>query len=106
MSGVVAEMSRYGKMKHISIAPTMADGTEERDFEDAVKIAGLKTAVYLARCAEGHPVDEVDIYELDIPNLLSKSDLLESLITINSTAHSMTISEYRILASTEPMSET
>ena len=75
MSGVVAEMSRYGKMKHISIAPHIAEGTEDRDFEDAVKIAGLKTAVYLARCAEGHPVDEVDIYELDIPTLLLKSNL-------------------------------
>jgi glycine reductase len=75
MSGLVAEMSRYGKMKHISIAPAMADGTEERDFEDAVKMAGLKTAVYLARGAEGHPVDEVEVYELDIPNPHGKSNL-------------------------------
>ena len=75
MSGVVAEMSRYGKMKHISIAPTMADGTEERDFEDAVKIAGLKAAVYLARATEGQPVDEVEVYELDPPSLNKKSDL-------------------------------
>ena len=75
MSGLVAEMSRYGKMKNISIAPRIAAGTEERDFEDAVKIAGLKTAVYLARCAEGHPVDEIEIYELDIPNLFGKSNL-------------------------------
>ena len=75
MSGLGAEMSRYGKMKHISIAPTVADGTEERDFEDAVKIAGLKTAVYLARGAEGHPVDDVEVYELDIPGLSGKSNL-------------------------------
>jgi glycine reductase len=75
MSGLVAEMSRYGKMKHISIAPAMTDGTEERDFEDAVKMAGLKTAVYLARGAEGHPVDEVEVYELDIPNPHGKSNL-------------------------------
>ena len=75
MSGVVAEMSRYGKMKHISIAPTMADGTEERDFEDAVKIAGLKTGVYLARGVEGHPVDDVEVFDLDIPSLHEKSNL-------------------------------
>jgi glycine reductase len=75
MSGLVAEMSRYGRMKHISIVPHIADGTEERNFEDAVKIAGLKTAVYLARGAEGHPVDEVEVYELDIPNLNRKSNL-------------------------------
>jgi len=75
MSGLAGEMSRYGRMKHISIAPHIPDGTEERSFEDAVKIAGLKTAVYLARGAEGHPVDEVEVYELDIPNLNRKSNL-------------------------------
>jgi glycine reductase len=75
MSGLAAQLSRYGKMRHIHIAPTMSEGTEERDFEDAVKMAGLKTAVYLARCAEGHPVDEVEVYDLDIPNLDVKSSL-------------------------------
>ena len=75
MSGLAAELSRYGKMRNISIAPYIADGTEERDFEDAVKIAGLKTAVYLALAAEGHPVDEVEAYDLDIPNLERKPDL-------------------------------
>lgn len=75
MSGLAAEMSRYGKMKHIHVAPAMSEGTEERDFEDAVKIAGLKTAVYLARGAEGHPVDETEVFELDIPNLDKRSNL-------------------------------
>ncbi len=75
MSGLVAEMSRYGKMRHVHIAPVISDGTGERDFEDAVKIAGLKTAVYLARGAEGHPVDDVEVYELDIPSFDKKSDL-------------------------------
>ena len=75
MSGLVAEMSRYARMKHLCIAPTISEGTEERDFEDAVKIAGLKTAVYLARGTEGHPVDEVEGYELNIPSLNKKSDL-------------------------------
>ena len=75
MSGLAAEMSRYGKMRHLHIAPTIAEGIEERDFEDAVKIAGLKTAVYLARGAEGHPVDDVEIYDLDIPNLDHKPNL-------------------------------
>ncbi len=68
-------MSPYGKMKNIIIAPTIAEGVEERDFENALKIAGLKTAIYLARGAEGHPVDEVEVYDLDIPNLDRKSNL-------------------------------
>ena len=75
MAGPIAEMSPYGKMKNVSIAPTIAAGVEERDFENAVKNAGLKTAIYLARGAEGHPVSEVEVYDLDIPNLDRKSNL-------------------------------
>jgi len=75
MTGFGAELSRYGKMKNISIAPYISDGTEERDFEDAVKIAGLRTAIYLALAAEGHPTDEVEVYDLDIPSLERNSDL-------------------------------
>lgn len=75
MSGVAAEISRYAKMRHLHIAPIRPEGIEERDFEDAVKLAGLKTAVYLARGAEGHPVDEKEVYELDIPNLDRESKL-------------------------------
>lgn len=68
MAGPIADLSPYAKMKNVSIAPYIQDGAEERDFENAVKDAGLKTAVYLARAAEGHPVDEVEVYDLDIPN--------------------------------------
>jgi hypothetical protein len=75
MAGHIAEMSPYGKMKNISIAPYIAAGIEERDFENAVKAAGLKAAIYLARGAEGHSVSEVEVYDLDIPNLDHKSTL-------------------------------
>lgn len=75
MDGLAAELSIYGKMKNISIAPYIADDAEERDFEDAVKEAGLRTAVYLAAAAEGHPVDETEVYDLDIPNLERRADL-------------------------------
>lgn len=75
MAGPVAEMSAYGKMKNISIAPYVAAGISDRDFENAVKIAGLKTAIYLARGAEGHPVNEMEVYDLEIPNPNHKSNL-------------------------------
>jgi hypothetical protein len=65
MFGLGAELSRYGAMKHISLDPIPAENIDERDFESAVKLAGLRTAVYVARAAEGHPVDHTDIYELD-----------------------------------------
>lgn len=75
MSGLGAELSKYGKMNNVSIAPYMAEGVEELDFEDAVKIAGFKSAIYLALAAEGHPVDGVEVYDLDMPNLERDSDL-------------------------------
>ncbi len=75
MYGKGGELSKYGKMKHISIAPHMAEGTEERSFENSVKIAGFKTAVYLASAAKGLPVDSTEVFDLDIPNLKGKSDL-------------------------------
>lgn len=75
MDGPIAEMSPYGKMNNISIAPYIAAGVEERDFENAVKAAGLKTAVYLAQGADQHPAGEVEVYDLDIPNLDRESPL-------------------------------
>ncbi len=75
MDGPIAEMSPYAKMNNISIAPYVAAGVEERDFENAVKAAGLKTAVYLARGADEHPVSGVQVYDLDIPSLDRGSSL-------------------------------
>ena len=75
MAGPIGEMSPYGEMKNVSISPSIKPGTGYRDFENAVKEAGLKTAVYLAQGAEGHPVRETEVYDLDIPNLDKKSTL-------------------------------
>jgi sarcosine reductase len=69
MFGKGSEWSKYARLINLSIDPSPSEGTEERDFEAAVKIAGLKTAVYLARAAEKNPVDQIDTYELDIPKL-------------------------------------
>lgn len=74
MSGPAAEMSPYGKMKNVVIAPYAAEEVEERDFEDAVKVAGFKTAVFMARAAQGHPVSETQVFESDLAEC-AKSDL-------------------------------
>ncbi len=75
MYGLGGELSLYGRMRHISISPQIAAGVEERDFENSVKLAGFKTAVFLARAAAGHPPASVETYELDIPNLERNSGL-------------------------------
>ncbi|MDD4802245.1 MAG: glycine/sarcosine/betaine reductase component B subunit [Syntrophomonas sp.] len=74
MSGPMAELSPYGKMKNVSIAPYAAEGVGERDFENAVKNAGFLTAVYMARGAEGLPASEVEVFESDLTEC-AKSDL-------------------------------
>jgi hypothetical protein len=75
MDGPMASMSRYGKMHHLSVAPSRAADVGERDFEDAVKVAGLKSAVFLAQKADGLRPSEVEVFELVIPNVHEKSDL-------------------------------
>jgi len=67
MFGIGSERGKYGKMINISIHPIPEEDTDERDFDNAVKEAGLKTAVYLARSADSHSIDETKTYELDIP---------------------------------------
>ena len=75
MAGSGARLSRYSKMPCVVVAPHMAEGTEERDFEDGVKTTGLRAAVYLAQAAEGHAVDETEVFDLDLPSLPKDSKL-------------------------------
>jgi sarcosine reductase len=71
MAGKGMELGEYRKMKVLSVHPLPSENTEERDFEMAVKLAGLKTAVYLAKAAAGQAVDETEVYEWDLPSVLS-----------------------------------
>jgi glycine reductase len=77
MFGMGAEIGRYGRMKNICIDPISSENIDERDFESAVKLAGLKTAVYLAKAAEGHAIDQSEVFELNIPSIIhgEKSNL-------------------------------
>jgi sarcosine reductase len=72
MFGVGGKISAYGSMRHLHIDPVPAEGTGERDFDSAVKLAGLKAAVYLAQSGEGHPVDRTEVYDLDLPGTVQR----------------------------------
>jgi glycine reductase len=65
--------SRFGGMVNINVHPLPEEGIDEFDFQDAAKVAGLRAAVYLARGAVGSPVDETEIYDLDVPNIPDKT---------------------------------
>ncbi len=62
--GPGAETGPYGKLCLVSILPYPADGTTQSAYRLALKLAGLKTAAYLAHSSEDTPPDDLDIFEL------------------------------------------
>ena len=67
MSGPGAEIGPYGKTANIVLMPSPAKGINLADYRVALKIAGLKTAVYLAEAASRLEPDETEVFE--IPSL-------------------------------------
>lgn len=67
MCGPAADMGIYGKTVNIVLLPSPADGVTASDYKTALKIAGAKSAVYLAGKAEGSAPDEVRTYALPLP---------------------------------------
>jgi len=64
MSGPGAEIGTYGKTNNVVVMPRPKDGLNPLDYLVALKIAGLKTAAYLARAGEGLKPDEIEVYDL------------------------------------------
>jgi len=77
MSGPGAEASIYGKTHNIVLLPTPSNGVSVQDYMVALKVAGLKTAAYLARAGIGVTPDETDVFEL--PPLTEVKSGLERL---------------------------
>lgn len=64
MSGPAAELSVYGKTHNVVLLPSPANGVDVYDYSVALKMAGLKTAVYLAQAGKEHKPDEIEVYDL------------------------------------------
>ncbi len=64
MFGQGAEISCYGKTHNIVLLAPPADGISAQEYRAAVKIAGLKTAAYLARAGKGVKSDQTEVLEL------------------------------------------
>ncbi|MDP6179598.1 MAG: glycine/sarcosine/betaine reductase component B subunit, partial [Desulfatiglandales bacterium] len=64
MSGPAAEIGIYGNTHNIVLLPHPAGRARLQDYRKALKIAGLKTATYLARAGHGLNPDEVEVYDL------------------------------------------
>ena len=67
MWGPGAEIGPYGRTCNVVVLASPANGTSIDEYCVALKIAGLKTAVYLAKAGAGLTPDEVEIY--DIPSI-------------------------------------
>jgi glycine reductase len=77
MSGPGSEVSIYSKTYNVAVLPFPADGISPDDYRVALKIAGLKTAVYLARGGEKIMPDDIEVY--DLPALPEVSKGIEGL---------------------------
>ena len=65
MAGLGADMGIYAKLQNIVFLCHPADGLVRSDYQNAVKLAGLKVAVFLAETGLELPADEVEVYDLE-----------------------------------------
>jgi glycine reductase len=77
MSGPGAELGIYGRTHNIVVVPWPATGINLNDYRIALKVAGLKTAVYLAQAGKNLKPDEIEVY--DLPPLFKMTKELEAL---------------------------
>lgn len=64
MAGPGAELGLYGNLQNIILLCHPANGIARSDYQNAVRVAGLKAAVYLAEATRDLPPDETDVYDL------------------------------------------
>ena len=71
MDGPMAGITPYAHLTNVSLAfypveDIKNNANEERLFEDAIKAAGLKACVYLAKAGIGQKADEVEVFESEV----------------------------------------
>jgi glycine reductase len=72
MTGPAAGLSRYSDKHIVVVLPSPSEGVKMDDYRIALKMAGLKTAVYLARAGKETAPDETEVYDLPAPAEASK----------------------------------
>lgn len=95
MTGPGAELSIYGKTQNIVLIPYPSIGVNREDYKISAKVASLKTAVYLARCAKNLKPDEVEIYDLDLTSNKNHDNLpkIAYVFSILSTQHGLILKD-------------
>ena len=64
MAGPGAELGLYGKLQNVVLICHPIDGIAYSDYQNALRTAGLKAAVYLAESTQELQGDEVEVYNL------------------------------------------
>lgn len=64
MYGPASEAGLFGKTRNVVILATPADGVTGEEYQAALKIAGLKTAAYLAKAGKDVSPDATEVFEL------------------------------------------
>jgi sarcosine reductase len=83
MSGPGAEVSIYGKTCNVVVLPYPADGILPSDYKIALKLAGLRTSVYLATAGKDIVPDEVETYDLPaLAEITKESNELPKVVYI------------------------
>jgi glycine reductase complex component B subunit alpha and beta len=63
MTGPAADLSVYGQTHNVVLLPMPAENVSQQDYMMGAKIAGLKTAVYLAKLGRDLSPDETQVFE-------------------------------------------
>jgi glycine reductase len=67
MAGAAAEYCPFAKLCHVVVIPHARPDLPRHVALNARSNAGVKTAVYLARCSLGKPASETEVYESEWP---------------------------------------
>ena len=65
MSGPAAQYASYSKMFNVVPLIQPIDGIDKHTHEATVRVAGIKTAYYLACTTKGHAADECESFEIE-----------------------------------------
>jgi glycine reductase len=67
MSGPAAELSAFARTHNLVVSAWPAAGVGRLEYMSAIRLAGLKTAVYLAQAARDCTPDHVEVFDLPAP---------------------------------------
>lgn len=63
MSGPAAKFSPFAELFNVVLIAQPVENLEKHQYEEAIRVAGLKAAVWLADCCKNAKIDAVEVFE-------------------------------------------